>query len=168
MAQAYPSGSKSFILKRKCNNPSMASTYMRVDIEYEDTGMFYLIIYRNGEYDVKNETDILIDEVDEDSGTKTGLAASKKVANKPLMKLKQQESRIMPKERESDDEDDSKLSISNAASRSPNSISTKSSSSKSISPTPPILVNADIDEEMDDEDDTSQTPNKSSKPFETN
>lgn len=236
---AYPSGSQSVILKRKCNNPGMPSTYMRGGIEYEDTGMFYLIIYRNGEYDVKNEKDILIDEDDDESGVvmikckshtvqivkkgtqdyinkkaklygynlpietneedeavkrmkiidaKTGLAGSKKVVNKPLEKLKQQESRIMPLERDSDDEDDSnimsKLSISNPAnnsnkstsskstsskstsskSTSPKSISSKSISSKStspkyISPTPPILVNADIDEEMDDEEVTPQTTN---------
>lgn len=54
--------------KRKARGDEVPSYYMRNGVEFEDTGLKYLIAFKTGQYDVVGDRDIFIDDNDTDCG----------------------------------------------------------------------------------------------------
>lgn len=55
--------------RRKSRGDVIPPTYMRNGVEYEETGIKYLIMYKTGHYDCVGERDIHLDLSDSDHAT---------------------------------------------------------------------------------------------------
>ena len=55
--------------RRKARGDTIPSTYMRKGVEYEDTDIKYLIMFKTGHYDCVGERDIHHDLLDSDRAT---------------------------------------------------------------------------------------------------